>query len=346
MMPSALPGPASAAPPAPPAPPPTKPQKPAKEPKPAKTVKTREKSGSSAFVPALVGGLLVAAVLGYIISSGGGGGGEGKAFSNANLSVKAPADFAPMGTPPAVEGLNVAEPIAIAAGGKAEGPGVIAGMVPAEADNSTLLPAPLVKALNLPPDQLVAKRTAVKLNGDIQAYKYENLQVKGLPGDVTVFASPTSTGVATVACFGAVDCDGVATTLTIKGGDPLPVGPNEAYAKSVGEALSGLSKAIADNKSKLGAAATSAAAAGKIRDAYGDAAKALGEAPAGPADRSANTALTAALQAGEKAYGQLSSAAKKKDRAAYSKASKAVTKAEGDVSAALEQLKAAGYATE
>lgn len=329
---------------------PAKAPKPQKAPKPAKApklAKTGQKSGSSAFPVALVAGLVVAAVLGFVLSSGGGGGGAATAFSNSNLAIKAPGGFTAIASPPAAEGLNLVDPVAVGAGGKAAGPGVLAGVVPAEADNSTLLPAGFVKALNLPPDELVGKRTAVKLGGELQAYKYPDLTAKGLPGKTTVFAVPTSGGVATIACFGApIDCDGVATTLTVKDLKPLPVGPNEAYAKVVADSLGGLSKAIAAGKGDLGDAKTSAGAASKIRAAYAAAEKKLADAPAGPADRAANASLVAALQAAEKAYGSLSTAAKKKDRGAYSKAAKAVGKAEGDVSASLAQLKAAGYAVE
>ena len=75
----------------------------------------------------------------------------------------------------------------------------------------------------------------------MQAYRYDNLKPNGFDRTVTVYAAPTSAGVATLAClapaadaesFGAT-CDEIANTLELSSGEPMPVGPSKDYAATV-----------------------------------------------------------------------------------------------------------------
>ena len=104
-----------------------------------------------------------------------------------------------MASAPALPGLDLNEGAAYAPGGKDGGRAVSFGQ--ADAGDSTLLPEPFRKALGLAAGE-VPERTAVKLGpDDLQAYRYEGLEPAGSSRRVTVYASPTSEGVATVACL-------------------------------------------------------------------------------------------------------------------------------------------------
>jgi hypothetical protein len=162
-----------------------------------------------------------------------------------------------------------------------------------------------------------------------------------------VYAVPTTAGVATLACVNAkATCDASANTMALVSAKSFPVGPSQDYAKAVGGALGALKKATKSGQAKLGSAKTpkaQASAAGALSAAYAKAAKALGGLALSPADKLANAQLVTGLKATGKAYGNAAKAAKKNDKKAYAKASKAVGAGQGTVSKALAGLKSAGY---
>jgi hypothetical protein len=190
--------------------------------------------------------------------------------------------------------------------------------------------------------------------GDVQALRYDNLKPSGFDRSVTVYAVPTSAGVATLACLAPAasaaafkpECDGIANTLELKAGDPFPIGPSKAYADAVGKAVADVGRAVKSGSAKIKSAKTpgdQAAGARSISDAYDKAAKSLAGLELSPADRGANARLVKAFQGASAAYGRAASAASKKDRGAFSQAGKAVAAAEKEVAGAIEGLKAAGY---
>ena len=79
------------------------------------------------------------------------------------------------------------------------------------------------------------------LSDGIQAARYDDLKI----GDKTasVFAIPTTEGVATLACAADAEvCATIASSLRITEGKAFPVGPSEDYAKGVERALGTLEK--------------------------------------------------------------------------------------------------------
>jgi hypothetical protein len=260
-----------------------------------------------------------------------------------------PTGWSKLGAVPQIPGLGLASPVAFAPGGKDGGDAVVLGIVPKAAANSTLLSQAFITAAG----SLPAKE-AVQSQGGIQGYRYRNVKLQGFARPVTVYVAPTTAGVATLACLStpagastfAPTCDATANTMQLVSGKSFPVGPSQDYAKTVGGVLGTLKGAAKAGQGKLGAATTpnaQAAAARQLGAAYAKAAKALGGLALSPADTLANAKLAGALQATAAAYGTAAKAADKRDKGAFSKASKAVVAGQRSVTAALAGLKSAGY---
>jgi len=291
---------------------------------------------------AIAAGVAVAAVIGFLV--GGSGGSEPASTlpavpkSNAAMKLKVPETWADAAAPK-VPGLTLADAKAAAGGGAT----VLFGTVRDEANNSTLLPTGLLQAAG----EVPKNHEAVKVGpGEVEAYRYRDVELKGLDKPVTLYAIPTTQGVATVACVpSTASCDGVANTLELNG-EPFPVGPSEGYAKKVSAALGSLNAKVAKAAGALGKAKTPAAqakATARLRDAYRKAAAELRGGRLSPADRGANARLMAALNGVAKAYGHGAAAAKHNNKAGFKRAGAAVTTAQRELAGALEGLRAAGY---
>jgi len=331
--------------------------KPRPEPKP---VREGEKPKSKAFPIALIGGAVVALVLGFVIGGSGGGGAEETpadtgaltgSVASSGAGMKVPSDWSELGAVPEVPGLALSDAKSAAPGGKDGGLAVVLGTAGKSANNSTLLPLTFLQAIGSAPEPSGAVQIG---GGDLQAYRYNALEPNGFDRTVTVYAAPTSAGVATLACLApkadadsfAATCDQIANTIELSGGQPFPVGPSKAYADAVTKTFGTLTKADKSGQSKLKSAKTpdqQAAAARSLSSAFGKAAKSLRGQQLSPADRSANGLLVKALADTGAAYGKLAAAASKKSKSAYEKASGDVAKARKAVAKALDGLNAAGY---
>src|SRR3954453_370447 len=310
------------------------------------------KSRGWIFPAAIAGGVVVAAVIGLV--AGGGGGDKAAntppasnpaprvAASSAGMSLKRPSGWSAPAKSPAVP--ELAEPTSLAgpSGGTIE-----FGKADDSAANSTLLPDDLrVAAGN-------KRGTPVDLGGGVQAYRYANLEV-GDGRTATVYAVPTSNGVATLACVPAKGgekafaptCDAIATTFRIQDGKPFPVGPSKDYAGKLSGALSTLDKQRSSALAALGKAKTrkqQANATDRLAAAYSGAAKTLGGLDLSPADTFANTNLVNALRATGAAYKQAAKEARSKDRAGYKREGAKAAAAQTDVAKHIAGLAAAGY---
>ena len=125
-----------------------------------------------------------------------------------------------------------------------------------------------------------------------------------------------------------------------------PVGPSEAYAGAVSKALGALDKADKSGQAKLKAARTpqqQRAAAKSLAKAFHGAGRTLARQDLSPADRGVNGLLVKALRQTGGGYDDAASAASKKSKAAFSKASGKIADGREAVANALDGLKAAGY---
>ena len=277
----------------------------------------------------------------------GSGGGPTKAASNADVAALFPSGYTKASSAPKIPGMTLSDPVAMAPKGAKGDQSVVVGQVKQGAANSTLLPTGFLTALGLGAGE-APPRAAVKLSrGNLQAYRYKNLRPRGLSKPVTIFTTPTSAGIATVACVDpTADCEAIANTLKLNTGTAFPVGPNKDYAAARGKTLGGLGKKASSAHTALQGAKTpkaQSAAAGQLASAYSSAAKSLGGLKVSPADESVNSLLASRLKQTGSAYAGLASAARSGNKAGYAKASKAVQGAEGGVAAALRGVQAAGY---
>jgi tRNA A-37 threonylcarbamoyl transferase component Bud32 len=271
--------------------------------------------------------------------------------SGPQLAVSVPRTWSRLRTAPDL-GLPLADAIAA---GRHGGPVVEFGVMKGDtASNSALLPPALLGSTGQPAGT-IPPRTAVRLPAQrLGAWRYRDLRPAGSSRVLTVYAVPTTGGVATVACSTsparagafARECDAVAGTLELVSGRPYPVGPSATYANAVNDAAATLQQATGSHEATLQAArtlASQAAAARALASDYETAAAELAILDLSPADRGSNRQLVTALRRLAKAYRRVAHAATGGDATRYRAASAAIPNAKARVSSALAGLRAAGY---
>jgi len=335
--------PATVAPKSTPAPPP--PAEPVREPaRAARAAPAKRKAGAGPLI-LLVGVVAVGAVVGWLVAPNKKQASAPRTVtssaSNTALELRFPQGWRRTGTAPQVSGLRLADPVVLA--GPQRGAAVVAGTT--DASGPTLLPSKLLSRLPANP-----RAVSVGL-GPVAAYRYAGLAARSPSQRLTVYAVPTSAGVVTLACVGAVAgapaCESIASTLRLQSARPFPLGPSKDYAKALGSAIEPLNTARSNGRAALTAAARKPAdyaqAAGSLSAAYASAAGALRKQVVSPADGHANAKIVAALTGASHAYRDVASAARKRDRRAYRTASAKVTAAERRVSDAIAGLHDLGY---
>ena len=304
-----------------------------------------ERDGGVPF--ALVAGIAVVAlaILGFVLGSGGSDEGSvdfANSASAGSMGLSFPSDWESVSQSPQTPGMRMAEPIVLFSGdeGRLEG-----GMV--GATGPTLLPASFRARLSGQPEG-----DPVAL-GDLDALRYEGLQPKGANRPVTVYAVPTTEGVATITCSASAasaldECEAMATTLELSGAKPFPLGPDDAYAESLAGVFEELDSESAAGETALREAETQdgqGAAATRLARAYAKAAAALADVEVSPRDAQANAAMVAALRTTGRAYKRMGAAARAGDGQAYTAYSGAVERGGKRLERAQGQLEALGYST-
>jgi hypothetical protein len=257
--------------------------------------------------------------------------------STSGISFAVPGTWSKSDSAPAVPGFD-GDQVAMSGPG---GTAVVVGKSDRTAANSTLLADDLRAAAGSVP-----KGQTADLGGGLQALQYDGLGVgSGKTG--TVYAIPTTKGVATVACLAdAKTCASIASTVKITAGKPFEVGPSASFGNRVSRTLTTLSRREGAAASALRHAksrGSQAGATGRLATSYNLAAKALRGAQLSPADVLLNAQLAAALKATGKRYAAAESRARHKDRSGYKRDGNAAVKAHRDVTASIAALKKAGY---
>ena len=294
--------------------------------------------------------LVVAAVVGYLLGKPGDP--PKPATTNAALAssttagalgLRFPGSWERRGEAPKIPGLALKDQVAVGPAAE-QGQGVIVGM--SDAKGPRLLPAAFLGSLAKPP------RPADRVRlGKVEALRYEGLEPNGFGRSLTVFAVPTSSGVATIACFappggGAAfrgDCDRVAGSLGVRDLTTYPVGADPKYAADVNRVVSGLATRRKAGRTALSGAGTPVGqrqAAAALADTYALAAADLGGIETSPVNAAATAAIGKAMQQTATAYKRLAGT---KTPAAFVRASGGVRRAEARVNARVAALKALGY---
>jgi hypothetical protein len=224
---------------------------------------------------------------------------------------------------------------------------LVAGLT--EATGPTLLPATFLDRLEKAP----GTDDPVRL-GKVAAYRYADVRPKGADRDLRIYVAPTSSGIVTVECSPAAGraedlwpaCETVATTLRLKKGRALPLGPSEDFAERARAALRRLAQSRSRGLGELRSAQRAsgqAAAASSVAKAYGQAADALGKAGAPPQAGPATREIVTALRSTAAAYTGLAAAARADSRQRWNSARATVKRREAATRRAVQALERLGY---
>jgi hypothetical protein len=304
------------------------------------------------FALVAAGAAAVLAVAGFVAGSSGSDEESvdfASSASSGSLGLSFPSSWERRSDAPRTPGLDFSDPIVLAPASSPDAR-LEAGLV-ASAAGPALLPESFRKLLPEEPPP----GDPVKL-GDYEGYRYAGLDPKGAGDPITIYTAPTAKGAATIACTARGqtaekllgECEAVATTLELSGVKALPLGPSEAYAKSLSTALGKLGSARKSGEAALRSAGTQdaqGAAAARLASAYTAAASSLDRAQVSPADREANDRIVAALRAIGGAYGRAATAARAGEGGAYGAATADVRSGGRRLERALKGLKALGYST-
>jgi hypothetical protein len=315
------------------------------------TTRARPDAGRGARAPALLGlALLVAAVVAGLVVGRASGGSEDPTPTANNvhaagaLELSYPDGWQRAQEPPAIPGLELENPVAIAERGGARN-ALVAGTT--SATGPSLLPAAFVRRL----DETPPRDDAVRL-GALDMYRYSDLRPDGFDGRVTLYVAPTSVGVATLACAATAGsartflsaCEDVARGLDLIRGEAFALGADKRYLAQLGETFGRLNRDRERAVRALRTAKTQdaqARASGSIGKSYGRARRSLRGDSVSPAVRGAAASVRAAVARTEAAYGRLAVAARRGNNEAYAAVRKDVRAAEAAVKRALRQVRVA-----
>jgi len=295
------------------------------------------------FILTVAVAALLAGGLGVLLGDSGGSSHASFAdsASTGNVELSFPSSWRRIAAPAPIPALPLSGTIALAPPGVGSRAALLAGV--ANANGPTLLPAALLATKPPTPSTVEIGANA--------AYRYSGVSVPGLAGPATIYAIPTTAGVATVACLAgssgaARECDQIAATLRLNSASAFPLGPSPAYAGALTGALGSLQAALTAGSARLAgarSAGTQAAAAEQLASAFRTAHTAVAHLSASPAVSAINARLASALAAAGDRYAALAGAARAEDEAAYKRAVAAIDGAGTEVSRALAGLGEAGY---
>jgi hypothetical protein len=269
------------------------------------------------------------------------------------VRVVADGGWRPLPSSQRVPGLRLSPAAAAAPAGQAARGTLVVGLAGADANRPTLLPPRLLAALGLRPDAS-PDRTVVRLGRGIKAYRYAHLHPLGTHYQLTVYAVPTTAGVATLVCRSAVGatrlqpgCDRIVSSLVLHGAGAFALGPDASYGRTLDRALARLGRSLATHGRAVHNARTPAAqarAAGAIADDYRRAkARVADIGRVSPADRQSQAALTDALQAAGRDWSRVRAAAAGGHKHDYRSAANAFRRDQARTARVIAMLRTAGY---
>ena len=219
---------------------------------------------------------------------------------------------------------------------------IVFGKADETAANSTLLAEDLRAAAGELPEKQI-----VELGDGVQAAHYDDLPIGG-GKTATVFAVPTTEGVATLACTAdAETCETIASSLRITDGKTFPVGPSKEYAGDVESVLGKLEKQREVGRRRA-QARRQAHEPGRRHEPPRHRLRRRRDARSArssvsPADALLNAQLVDALRDAGSAYKKAAAEGRSKDRAGYKRQGARAVAAGKDLETALGGLTSAGY---
>jgi hypothetical protein len=184
--------------------------------------------------------------------------------------------------------------------------------------------------------------------------RYLDVVPNGSSNLLSVYALVTTAGTGIATCvvpqvggpaFSAT-CERVIASLKMSG-SVLPLGANPAYAKSLGTIIAKLDNARTVDGRQLAKAKRErdqASAAGRLAQAYEQAAAATAKLDTGPVGAGATPRIEAALGALGSDYRALSAAARANKKGRYAAAQKSIANADAALAGSLAALRRYGYA--
>ena len=195
--------------------------------------------------------------------------------------------------------------------------------------------------------------TLVRL-GALQARRYTARGPAAGFAGLVVYALPTTEGVVELVCYARTPavrsylprCEGIARTVRVTEGSPLPSGPTPGYAATLRAELDRLNRRRRQGAGALRRARTPSrqeAAATRLAKVHRAVARRLAVVGAPPNARAAHLEIMRSLAGIAGAYAALARAIDAQDRSAYATASARLRRAERTATAALTRLRGLGY---
>jgi hypothetical protein len=303
--------------------------------------------------PVVVALAAVAIAAGFLLGHSGNGSTNSRFTNSAtvgHLQLRYPSTWQLSSATAAIPGITFTDPLTLAP--TRGGGGLDAGTV-ADAGGSTLLSS----SFRAKVEGTLPSPSSVQL-GNVQAYNYQDLKVQGLSAPVTVYAVPSTDGVATIACSQPTgttaptfrsQCSEVADTLRLLGVTAYPLGVSTGDARAVSNVFDRLNSAVKTPLASLKAASTPTAQASayqQLAGAYRTAENGLKGTTLSPQLRDAKNATAAALGQIADGYSAAGSAASAGVAGAYTRASKQVSDGSTALTAAVKEFSALGYAVQ
>jgi serine/threonine protein kinase len=271
----------------------------------------------------------------------------GRTVNAGDVALTVPTAWREPAASPSIPGLPFTRNVSLKDG--VSGGVLLAGLLPS-AGGDHLLSVEFMARLKRVP----STKDTVRL-GDATAYRYRELDVRGLTTPLTLLVLPTTGGVVGLGCVAPPSgrgafmggCEKAAGTLRLRGRHALPLGPDPAYGRILAEAVAAL-RASQSTANALAAARTrggQAMLSRRLASAPASAAAALSAASPGPDAAGLNASLVAALRGVSDGYVAMARAAGAGQAGAYATARDQTRHGLAAAREELAALRAAGYGT-
>jgi Protein kinase domain len=296
---------------------------------------------------AIVLALLLAAAGGFLLGRlGGGDDASTRQLRAGALTIEVPSGWVSHRPRAGIPGMSFRQPVAASQGG-ARGGELVAGMV-ATGDPS-MLGDLFLKTLERP----LPAAERVRLGG-LQGYHYADVRAKGVRDPLDLYVSPTTKGVATVACVrgpGSAasfrrDCGSAAASLGLVGALGFTLPPRRVYATqldSIFDTLIARRDVLRDRLRYAGSLERQVTASADLSGLYKSTMRSLARMKLSPPEADLHDVLLAAMRATRDGYRRMTVAALAINRVEFRFGSRDARIGEAAINRALAQLARLGF---